>query len=371
MASRRNKSRQGGPFGDRPEYTPEEAANLIYGDARAIEELDRRRVITRPVALENIIVDQRIQVRVAGLDAEKVESYAVVMAEGGKFPPVVVFRESEDDTAFYLADGFHRVEAAVRADLRSLPAEIHPGGYDAAVEYAEEANLQHGLALSNADKRAIFERRVQRGHEWARLSDRAIAQVLGVDNKTVGNWRRALAGVEFSTPETTVRTGADGKVYNVGGIQKANQQRTKPEPARPQREEYIPSGYEEGRQEEPRGALSRPGSRDKLEYELAALHGVAGPHDDEDQQARLEASAVTLIQMFKALSNTSIEACNAAERLRGDIERLADARRGELYDALSDLFDYLNGYQSVKGKWVPGLLDVLEGLGKALERREG
>lgn len=174
--------------------------------------------------LDAITVDERIQVRVGGLDSEKVEQYAVVMSEGGEMPPVVVFRDATTEV-LYLADGFHRFAAARRAGLSTIRAEVRPGAYDGAFEYAEDANLEHGLALSTRDKRNIFERRLKRGHEWATLSDREISRQLGVNNATIGRWRAAIsneAGVANATGE---RLGADGKTYQISGIQEAARNR--------------------------------------------------------------------------------------------------------------------------------------------------
>lgn len=233
MSSRRNHKPRQGPF-ERPDYTPEEAANLLYGDAEAIAAVDRARPVIRPVPLNSILIDEAIQARVAGLDIEKVESYAVILAESGEFPPVDVFRDNEDDEQFYLADGFHRLAAARRAGVQAIKAAIRYGGRDAAVEWAEEANLAHGKALSAADKRNIFERRIKRGHEWANLSDREVSRLLGVAHTTIGRWRSEIEGVvtganaPVSTERTYVTKHGTMATMKTGRIQQANQQRAQP-----------------------------------------------------------------------------------------------------------------------------------------------
>lgn len=45
----------------------------------------------------------------AGLNPELIDEYAKAMTEGAKFPPVTVFY---DQISYWLADGFHRLEAA-------------------------------------------------------------------------------------------------------------------------------------------------------------------------------------------------------------------------------------------------------------------
>jgi uncharacterized ParB-like nuclease family protein/transposase len=196
----------------------------LRGEAARIERSTQDTVVMLPLA--DITVDGRVQVRVAGLDADTVAAYATVFAEGGEFPPVVVFRDERDGT-LYLADGFHRVAAARKAGLTEIAAEVRPGGLVGAVEYAEEANLTHGLNLTIRDKRAIFERRLTRGHEWATWSNRAVAAALGVDEGTIRNWRKAL---EVTTAENSAvapakRVGADGREYDVRKIQAAARRR--------------------------------------------------------------------------------------------------------------------------------------------------
>lgn len=182
------------------------------------------RAVRLPLA--DITVDGRVQVRVAGLDADTVAAYATVFGEGGEFPPVVVFRD-ERDGALYLADGFHRVAAARQAGLTEIAAEVRPGGLAGAIEYAEEANLTHGLNLTVRDKRAIFERRLARGHEWATWSNRALAAVLGVSEGTIRNWRTELekTTAQFCAVAPQKRVGADGREYDVRNIQAAAKQR--------------------------------------------------------------------------------------------------------------------------------------------------
>ncbi len=180
------------------------------------------------IGLDAITVDEAIQVRVAGLSDEKVQQYAVIFEEGGEFPPVIVFRDERTD-ALFLADGFHRVEAAKLAGLEAIKAEVRPGGFEAAMEYAEEANLEHGFALSARDKKHILERRIARGHEWASWSDRQISRVLGVAHTTVGRWRSEieskLRASGANAPVSTERVGADGRIYDVSNVQEANRRR--------------------------------------------------------------------------------------------------------------------------------------------------
>ena len=48
----------------------------------------------------------------AELQKEVMEDYAELMRAGVKFPPIVVFHDGDN---YWLADGFHRMGAALRA----------------------------------------------------------------------------------------------------------------------------------------------------------------------------------------------------------------------------------------------------------------
>jgi len=407
------------------------------------------------VPLEQITIDEDIQVRVAGLDAEKVAQYAVVFEEGGEFPPVVVFRDQETNE-LYLADGFHRVAAAEKAGLAEIEAEVRPDGREAAIEYAEEANLAHGFALTTRDKRYIFERRIKRGHEWATWSDGAIARALGVDRKTVGNWRRQLETTGEISPVTGPRVGADGRVYEVDHVQEENRRRAE-ERRKAQRVEYV----RDPAIDQTVGAWDEPA----IEYEEpeppflpgeAALHeahgmtprgretvageGDARPVDPTIRRAIIEALShieryhrPLLVEHVARQCGVNVRV--AAETLRaletqGVVERQGlavrlverPAIRGErdlpqdgdtavtpvpeiaevlqefaglcvtlsrhlenvrdgyqvippeyedgVLDQVVEALDYLNGYEAPQGRWIVGIVDLLETVRRDLEEAD-
>lgn len=122
------------------------------------------------VKLTNLITTG-LQVRCA-MNKDVVAEYAEAMKEGAKFPPVIVFRTNEKPEAtednplvekkegqesFYLADGYHRVDAAREAGRIEIEAEIRDGGYNEALRFALQANAMHGLRLTNADKRRALD----------------------------------------------------------------------------------------------------------------------------------------------------------------------------------------------------------------------
>lgn len=165
---------------------------------------------TLPIA--DIRRDGGTQARV-GLNEDTVKEYTEAMREGlwdwlgTRSRPIVCW----DDEGYWLADGFHRIEAAQRAGRKDYPVEVLRGGKRAALLRAAGANVQHGLRRTNADKRRAVEL-LLRDEEWRQWSDRKIAETCGVSNKFVGDMRRDL-GV-YDT-HLAPRIGADGKSYPV------------------------------------------------------------------------------------------------------------------------------------------------------------
>ena len=141
------------------------------------------------------IKDGGAQMRVE-MHPETVADYAADMLDGAVFPPVIVYH---DGANYWLADGFHRVEAARKIDRTEIEAEICDGTVRDAILHGIGSNATHGLRRTQADKRRAVERLLT-DPEWAAWSDRKIAQLAKVDHKTVGKIRHELSG-EIPTPK--------------------------------------------------------------------------------------------------------------------------------------------------------------------------
>ncbi len=87
--------------------------------------------------------------------------------------------------------------AARKIGRETIEAEIKDGSARDAILHGIGANASHGLRRTQADKQRAVER-LLKDPEWARWSDRKIAEVAKVDHKTVGKIRRDLSG-EFPT----------------------------------------------------------------------------------------------------------------------------------------------------------------------------
>jgi len=165
------------------------------------------------------LVTDGLQTRVT-LNEDVVADYCETLREGGSLPPVVVFRDVLTD---YLADGFHRLEAAKRLGRIDIEAEVYDGDRTAALRYALKANAAHGLRRTNEDKRNAL--RIAWDNRQALFggdpSNPMLAEACGVTKPTVIKWRKMFTGSKTFTPCS--RVGADGKTYKVSS--------TKPNPA--------------------------------------------------------------------------------------------------------------------------------------------
>ena len=146
----------------------------------------KARVETIPISW---IKDGGAQMR-AEMRIETIHDYADDMLNGAVFPPIIVYF---DDTDYWLANGFHRVEAARKIEREDIAAEVRKGTARDAILHGIGSNATHGLRRTQADKRRAVEK-LLKDPEWARWSDRKIAETARVDHKTVGKIRRDLSG---------------------------------------------------------------------------------------------------------------------------------------------------------------------------------
>lgn len=182
------------------------------------------------IPISKINTDGGTQIR-ESLDADALASYKATYEAGGKIPPIVVFGTGD---AWWIGDGFHRVEAAKQAGLTEIEAKTKEGGQRQALWHAMGANHEPGVRYTTKDKQRAVERAL-RDAEWVKLSDRAIARHCHVSDHAVGNLRKSLeASAKISQIKT--RTITRGGKFKGREIQmdtsKINANRPKP-PAKP------------------------------------------------------------------------------------------------------------------------------------------
>jgi ParB-like chromosome segregation protein Spo0J len=143
-----------------------------------------------------IRMDGSTQVRVK-IDEAVVTEYAQMMLNGIVFDPVVVFN---DGRYLWLADGFHRVQAAIKNDFTQIDATVKMGSQDDAKLYAYAANGHRGISLTPEDlKKIIFDMET---HPVTKTwTVKQIARHIGKSEATVYRLKR----VRRSYPERPAR----------------------------------------------------------------------------------------------------------------------------------------------------------------------
>ena len=158
----------------------------------------------KQLKLSEIVTDAGTQVR-AGLSEATVSDYAEALADGAKFPPVVVFY---DGSRYIAADGFHRVHAAIRNSATQIECDVRKGGKGEALKFALGCNAHHGLRRTNADKRHAVELAVR---EFPNVSTVAIARMCLVGDELVAEIRKAQPTDSGRLAPPPARIGLDGR----------------------------------------------------------------------------------------------------------------------------------------------------------------
>jgi hypothetical protein len=170
---------------------------------------------TRFIDLSKIRIDGGTQLR-AAIDAEHVDNLARAVDRGEKLPPVKLYFDSTD---YWMSRGFHRKLAHEKAGRAKIEAEIVEGTLRDAILDAAGDNAEHNaLRRSNADKRKAVTALLT-DEEWAKSSDRWIAETCNVHHETVAAIRRLLAKSPSENADTAPKTRKvktkDGKIRTV------------------------------------------------------------------------------------------------------------------------------------------------------------
>ena len=160
----------------------------------------------------NALVTEGLQTR-DGLAKAVVKDYAETLKAGKQLPPVTVVQDSVTGQ-LYLADGYHRRDAAILAGRTMIDAEITEGTFTDAVRLAIRANAAHGLRRTNADKRNALRLAWENRQELfgGEPSHEMLAEACAVSKKTAQRFRQAVTGMDNDHPCN--RIGKDGKSYS-------------------------------------------------------------------------------------------------------------------------------------------------------------
>lgn len=163
------------------------------------------------VPLSTVVRLDELQMRPEGTLGEHAEDLAEVLKKGKKLPRVEIRHvKTGPHVGLLLTGGFHTFEAHELAGKRTVPATIREGTWEDALEDAATSNqgpTHRALKPSRAAKRRAAEMMLR---ARPTRSNRAIAELIGVDEKTVREARAELEVQDVLAP-TTVREGSDGQ----------------------------------------------------------------------------------------------------------------------------------------------------------------
>lgn len=126
--------------------------------------------------VSDIEMDPAIQIRDSN-DEETIQRY---MDSFEQLPPIDVF---ETAGGVLVADGFHRLAAAIRLGRPTIGVTMHRGTYNDAAEFAATANVRNGRQLTKDERNRGIQRLKQiHGDAW---SQGRIAKAMGVSQPTV------------------------------------------------------------------------------------------------------------------------------------------------------------------------------------------
>lgn len=180
------------------------------------------------VSIEQIQMDSEHQAR-AKVNRETIKNYKELLEENAGawlFPPVELIREALEDGTFvyWVIDGWHRLISAREIGYKEtdkIPAMVTEGTHTEAIIASLGANAAHGLHRSSADKKNAI-RIAFNLPEIQLLSNREIADICKVSDKTVGTYRAELES-EGLIPIIVERKSKDGitrKISRHGGKKK-------------------------------------------------------------------------------------------------------------------------------------------------------
>lgn len=144
---------------------------------------------TQRLQADNILASAATQSR-KRIDPALVAQYVEDLHNGACFPPLIVFAEKNSER-YILADGFHRLQAMVEAEVQDIEVEVHEGDLHAAFRYCLGSNAEHGGRRTNADKIHVVEMALK-DPEVSQFQVQEIADICRVDRNTIRRVRERM-----------------------------------------------------------------------------------------------------------------------------------------------------------------------------------
>ena len=178
------------------------------------------------IKISKIILDAKAQPRTE-LNSEIIQEYAQTWKDGStRFPPIVVYcNEVNFELAdnYWLADGWHRVNAAKVAGVKEIEADVRTGTLRDAILFSVSANAKHGMRRTNADKRRAV-MTILEDSDWSLSSDNAISKLCGVSQNFVSELRNSYltSDVRYEPTERIVERNGTTYTMKLGDLSRRN-----------------------------------------------------------------------------------------------------------------------------------------------------
>jgi len=195
------------------------------------------------IKLEKLRLDGKTQSRVK-VNTKAVSEYAQALDTGAVFPPIIVFFDSVD---YWISDGIHRWHAAKKVGIDKMRCDVRDGTVEDAQWFSYSVNQDHGQRRTAGDKEKAVKGALLHPN-GAKMSDRQIAEYVGVSDVTVAKYRRELEATSKLLKSDT-RTGKDGRTTNTANIGSTQSDTDEPPEDEPEiievyEDEEPPEGYE-------------------------------------------------------------------------------------------------------------------------------
>jgi uncharacterized ParB-like nuclease family protein len=156
------------------------------------------------IRVDQISTSGGTQSRVA-ITESVVKEYMTDIQDGEILPPLEVHY---DGKVYWLVDGFHRLEAYKRLGHERVPCDVTRSTLEKAQWASYGANKAHGLRRTIADKRKCTRDAI--AHPMSKnLTDRKLAEHLGVSNTFISNIKAESKTKTQPTGEVTVNVDSD------------------------------------------------------------------------------------------------------------------------------------------------------------------
>ena len=267
------------------------------------------------ISLADIDLNRETQVR-ASVDEETIIRYCDVMVDmeaRDKFPPVTLFRD--EDGKLWLADGHHRIMAALRRKFQSILAVVRPGTKEDAIWEAARANSRNGLPLGRADVRRAI---IMVLEVFPNKSTTVIAEAVGCTRQYVVKIKSQLT-TSCQLTEPAMVEGKDGKMYKAKKNKKPKLKEATTEPS-------VDTG---GATEDYQGHDKSPPLEPQSKIDSTESSGITGVATEKNQSCDESPSPAVKPETVSPESPVTEAIMANTATLHTLEEKLAEAKAGE------------------------------------------